>query len=89
LLTVEIRTAWVHSLKEKRSERKMLIDTLREKFNASVAELGADRLQMITIAVAMIAPTHAKGDEMMDTVMAYIESHTNGEIVSENREYAC
>jgi uncharacterized protein len=56
LLVVDCRIPLVHSLKEKRSIVKRLIEKLRAKLNASIAETGClDEWQRGIISIAMVS----------------------------------
>lgn len=53
---VDCQIPLVHSLKEKRSVIKRLIERLRARFNASVAETGAlDEWQRSVISIALLS----------------------------------
>lgn len=87
-LTITIRIPWAHSLKEKRSEVKKLVERTRNRFNASVVELaGQDLHQTIVLGVAVIAPNAALGDGMLEKILAFVEGNTQGEITDLCREY--
>lgn len=87
LITVTIYIPWAHSLKEKRSELKSLINKLRNTFNASVCETDHQQLhQKTTISVAAIAFSASQADQMKESILAYISKTTQGEIIQENME---
>lgn len=56
LLQVECRISSAQSLKQKRSVIKGMLDRLKSRFNASVAETGfLDEWQRSTIAIVMVS----------------------------------
>lgn len=59
-LRIELRLPAVRSLKAKRGVLRPLIDDLRNRFGASVAEVGFhDQWQRSTLGVALVATTHS------------------------------
>ncbi len=54
---------------------RSLIDRLRHKFDASVAEVGdQDRLKSALIGIALVSEGERHASEMMDSVIDYAES---------------
>ena len=85
--TISIRASWVHSLKEKRMILKSLCSKVRNKFNVSIAEIDMqDVHQSIVIGIAAIAGDSAHADSIIDNVINFIESITDAEIISVERE---
>jgi hypothetical protein len=63
------------SLKGKRQVVQSLTTRLRGKFNVSVAEVGDnDRWQIATIGVSCVSNDARHAREMLDRVLAFIES---------------
>jgi uncharacterized protein len=86
-MTVRLHAPWCHSLKDKRSEVKMLLSRLRGKFNLSAAETGEqDALCLIELGIAAIAFSSAQADSIAETVMGFIQSNTDAEIISADKE---
>ena len=86
-LTVRLHAPWCHSLKDKRSEVKMLLSRLRGKFNLSAAETGEqDQLCLIELGIAAIAANTAQADSIAETVLGFIQSNTEAEILHVERE---
>ena len=86
-ITFQLHAPWVHSLKEKRMIVKSLIAKLQNKYHVSAAEIDEqDTHQIIVIGVAMIVPHNALADSMMDEITRFVESNTEAEIISEERE---
>lgn len=81
-VTIVLRADWVHSLKEKRSELKSIIQKVRNKFNVSVAETGQqDVHQTMVITVACVAATQALADSILSQVIRFVEANTDAEMV--------
>ncbi|MGB5824044.1 MAG: DUF503 domain-containing protein [Proteocatella sp.] len=85
--TVKIHTPWVHSLKEKRMVVKSICAKVRNKFNVSIAEIDEQDIHQITVlGFAGIAGDKAQGDSIIDNVINFIESSTEGAIISIERD---
>lgn len=81
LMKIKLHAPWVHSLKEKRMIVKSLCERIRNKFNVSVIECEAQDIhQTIMIGVAFLSADHAQADRIKETLLNYIESHTDAEI---------
>ena len=87
VITFHLRAPWVHSLKEKRMIVKSLTAKLQNRFHVSCAETeDQDLHQSIVIAAAAIVPHSAMADSLMDEIVSFVESSTDAEILSEERE---
>ena len=85
---ITIHTPWVHSLKEKRSVVKSLCAKVKNKFNVSIAEVEEqDTHQNAVLGFACVAGEASLADSIIDTVINFIESNTEGEIISIDREF--
>lgn len=85
--TVRLYAPWVHSLKEKRMVVKSIIAKVRNRFNLSIAEIDAqDMHQTIVLGMACVAGTAKLADSVIDTVITFIENHTEAEILDIQRE---
>lgn len=63
------------SLKGKRQVVRSLIDRLRHRFEASVAEVGdQDRLKSALIGIAVVSEGARHAAELMDSIVEYAES---------------
>ncbi|MFP6569101.1 MAG: DUF503 domain-containing protein [Dehalococcoidia bacterium] len=63
------------SLKGKRRVVRSLIDRLRHRFDASVAEVGDQgHLKSALIGIALVSERAGHASEMMDSVINYAES---------------
>ena len=87
-MTIRLHAPWCHSLKDKRSEVKMLLSRLRAKFNLSAAEVGEqDSICLIELGVAAIAFGAAQADSIAETVAGFIQSNTEAEIIAVEKEF--
>ena len=76
-----------HSLKEKRMAVKSLLGKIRSRYAVSAAETAEQDIhQTIVIGVAAIVHHSAQADSLMDDILAFVESSTEAEIVSVERE---
>lgn len=86
-LTVRLHAPWCRSLKDKRSEVKMLLSRLRGKFNVSAAEVGEqDQICLIELGIAAIAANSAQADSIAESVAGFIQFNTEAEILSVEKE---
>ncbi len=86
-MTIRLHAPWCYSLKDKRSEVKRLLSRLRAKFNLSAAEVGEqDSISLIELGVAAIAFSAAQADSIAETVVGFIQSNTEAEILSVEKE---
>lgn len=73
LLTIHIHLQGVGSLKGKRSIVKSLVERLRNRFNASVAEIAAqDSKQLAIVGVSVISNEGPHLDEQLDKIVNFI-----------------
>jgi len=71
------------SLKDKRQVRRSLVDKTRQRFNASVAEVGTqDVHQTLTIGVAVVSGDASHAQNMMDEIVRYMEGHADAELTT-------
>ena len=86
-LKIKIHTPWVHSLKEKRMVVKSLCAKVKNKFNVSIAEVEEQDIHQITVlGLAGISGDASQTDSILDHVINFIESNTEGEIIQIERE---
>lgn len=87
VVKIKIHISWSHSLKEKRMVVKSLCAKVRNKFNVSIAEVeDQDIHQIIVLGISCITSDHAHADSIIDHVLNFIESNTEGEIMKIERE---
>lgn len=73
ILTIRLRLP-SRTLKEKRTIVKSVVERLRGKFNASVAEMGdLDSPELATIAAAVISNESRHANEQAQSIAAAIE----------------
>ena len=81
-MKVNLRSSWVHSLKEKRMVVKSIVQKLKNKFNISVAEVeNQDIHNTIVIGIAGICANSAQSDSTMEHIITFIECNTDAEII--------
>ena len=69
------------SLKDKRQVCRSLVDKVRKRFNASVAEVGTqDVHQTLTVGVAVVSGEFSHAQNMLDEVIRYMEGHADAEL---------
>lgn len=70
-----------NSLKDKRQVCRSLIDKTRQKFNASVSEVGTQELhQILTIGVAVISGDKSHAQNSMDEIIRFMDGNTDAEL---------
>jgi uncharacterized protein YlxP (DUF503 family) len=68
---------WVHSLKEKRTIVKSIIDKVKHKFNVSIAEVeNLDMHQSIVIGIACVSNSTEHSNSSIQNVIEFIEQNT-------------
>ena len=84
---ISVRLIGVQSLKEKRGILLSLLKRTRNKFNASVAEVGdQDLWQRAEIGVAVISSTVKHAQHHVQKIVSFIESEPRLEIISLSEE---
>ena len=80
--TFEMHFPGAHSLKEKRHVLRCLIDRVKAKFNASIAEVGYNDLwQRGTIGVSMVANDRKLLQKMAQRIETILTDHDQVELV--------
>jgi uncharacterized protein YlxP (DUF503 family) len=73
-------------LKDKRQVCRSLVDKTRQRFNASVAEVGTqDVHQTLTIGVAVVSGEISHAQNMLDEIIRYMEEHADAELTEVER----
>jgi uncharacterized protein YlxP (DUF503 family) len=73
LLTVTIHLQGIDSLKGKRGIVKSVVERLRNRFNASVSQVGAqDSKQLAIIGVSVVTNEGSHLDEQLDKIVNFI-----------------
>ena len=74
------------SLKDKRQVCRSLIDKTRQRFNASVAEVGAqDIYQTMTIGIAVVSGDAAHAQNSLEEIIRFMEEHADAELTEVDR----
>ena len=74
VLRVQLHFPDAQSLKDKRMVLKSLKERLKNKFNATVAEIGAlDKWQLSVIAAVMVGNDNRLIDSALQKILAFIE----------------
>jgi uncharacterized protein YlxP (DUF503 family) len=75
-------------LKEKRMIVKSLKTRIRREFEISAAEVGdQDLLQRSALGVAVIGPDQVPLDQLLQSVLRFVESNLEGEILDYRNEF--
>lgn len=87
VVKIELYAPWVHSLKEKRMVVKSLCAKVRNKFNVSIAEVEEQDIhQRVVLGFACVAGENSHADSIIDNVINFIESNTEGDVINIERE---
>ena len=86
-LKVTLHLPWVHSLKEKRMVVKSLCAKIHNKFNVSIAEIEEQDIHQIAVfGISCVTSDTNQADSVLDHVIDFIDSNTEGEITAIARE---
>lgn len=87
ILKVTLRASYVYSLKEKRQIVKSIVQKLKNRFNASVAEIDKqDQHKIIVIGIVNICGNSSQIDSTSENILNFIESNTDAEIINIEKE---
>lgn len=76
----------IHSLKEKRSSVRPLVNDLRRTFQVSVAEVASQDLhRRAGIGVGVVAPDRAHAVEILDAAELFVSNRPEFELLSGRR----
>jgi uncharacterized protein YlxP (DUF503 family) len=76
------------SLKEKRMIVRSLKARLRNEFEISAAEVGAqDLLERAELAVAAVGPDQVPLDQLLQNVLTFVEDNLDGELLNYRNEF--
>jgi uncharacterized protein len=88
-LTLELRMRSVHSLKEKRSVLRPIIDGSRRRFLVAAAEVGhQDAWQLATVGMATVSSSASHAEDVLDAVERFVWSFPEVEVISTARSLA-
>ncbi|MFZ5816397.1 MAG: DUF503 domain-containing protein [Bacillota bacterium] len=78
---LELSIPHAHSLKTKRMLLNSLMDKVRHRFGAAVAEVAEQELwQRAVVGIALVSGESTHVREMADRVIGFVESHWEGEV---------
>ncbi|NLJ58542.1 MAG: DUF503 domain-containing protein [Tissierellia bacterium] len=84
---IEILIYQANSLKEKRQVVKSIIERIKSKFNASVAEVGYNDLwNRALVGVAVVSNNKKICQSSVDKILSFIDNDERVEILNYNRE---
>lgn len=87
MLKVMIHFYMGSSLKQKRSEVKRVLARIKQRVPVSFAEVGAlDKWQMAELGFSCVSNDPGICEDLLDRVVAEIESKADAEVTSEERE---
>ena len=88
LIQLNLQIPNSHSLKDKRRQIKSLKDRLGNRFNASIAEIGAlDNWQQAVLGMCMISNDKSYLDKQYSLVEALVLEYTELELLNVSREW--
>lgn len=88
LLVVDCHIPLAQSLKQKRSAVKSLIDRLRARFNASVAETGfLDEWQRSVIAISLVSNNRRYLQQQIDLIEQLVMASSGSITVSSVKQH--
>jgi len=88
LMTIELLIPYAQSLKDKRSVVRSLTEGIRNKFNASVAEVGyQDKWQRAVVAVCFVGGGKRHLESDAARIRTIFEEAADIEIVAINQEW--
>jgi len=87
-LAVDVRIPEAHSLKEKRSVVRTILDGARRRFGASTAETGhLDVHQRSELGFAVVTGSVSHATELVDAVERFVWSFPEVEVVAADRHW--
>jgi uncharacterized protein YlxP (DUF503 family) len=88
VLQLSIRLPEAQSLKEKRWILKSLVTRIRNKFNVSISEIGAqDTWQRAELAIAHVGSDQPRMNQILDQVLNFAEGVRQLEVVDSKLEF--
>jgi uncharacterized protein len=86
-LKIEFRIQDNHSLKGKRKIVRSMVDRLKHRFNASVAEVGSnDNWQKIELGISTVGNDRRHIESSLGNILSFVESLYLAEIVNTESE---
>ena len=85
-LTVDLHLPAVHSLKEKRSVVRPILDGAHRRFAVAVAEVGhQDSWQRAVLGMAAVSASASHAQDVLDSVERFVWSFPEIEVLSSQR----
>ena len=85
---MDLRLRNVHSLKEKRSVIRPILDGARRRFAVAVAEVGhQDSLRQATIGMTVVSGERGHAADVLDAVERFVWSFPEIEVLSVERNW--
>lgn len=79
---IKLYAPWVHSLKEKRTEVRKLVDRSKNRFNISIAEVeDMDLHQSIVLGISCVSNSSSQVNSVLDSVITFIETNSEASII--------
>jgi uncharacterized protein YlxP (DUF503 family) len=86
-LKIEFRLHDNDSLKGKRKIIRSMVDRVKHKFNAAVAEIGSnDKWQVIELGISTVGNDRRHIDSSLNNILAFLESLYLAEVVRSEME---
>lgn len=87
VLKIELRIHDNHSLKGKRKVVRSMVDKVKHRFNAAIAEVGSnDNWQRIELGITTVGNDRRHIDSSLANILEFLESLYLAEIVSTESE---
>ena len=87
VLKVSLYTNSTHSLKEKRKIIKSIVGRVRNKFNVSIAEVGAnDKWQIMELGISIVCNDKRFANSVLDNILSFIDSLNLCDLIDQNIE---
>jgi uncharacterized protein len=85
-LTLDLRLRRVHSLKEKRSILRPIIEGSRRRFLVAAAEVGhQEAWQLATVGMAAVSSSPSHAEDVLDAVERFVWSFPEVEVIAISR----
>lgn len=79
MIQFDCRLPYVHSLKEKRSIRRRLVDSLRKDFSVSIAETNhQDNHKQLTLGISLVSSDAEFLRNLPDKLRNFLETQIEG-----------
>ena len=88
VLAVDLRIPATHSLKEKRSVVRHLVEGARSRFDVAAAEVGhQDQWQRTELGFAAVSGTPGQVESILDAVERFVWTTPDAEVISCGRTW--